>query len=53
VGDSPNDVKAARALGAVSVACTFGLVPPGLLKSADPDFTIASIGELAGLFPSR
>ncbi len=53
VGDSPNDVKAARALGAVSVACTFGLVQPGLLKSSDPDFAIDSMGELADLFPSR
>jgi len=53
VGDSPNDVNAARALGAVSVACTFGLVQPGLLKSSDPDFSIDSMGELAGLFPSR
>jgi phosphoglycolate phosphatase len=53
VGDSPNDVNAARALGAVSVACTFGLVQPGLLKSSDPDFAIDSMGELAGLFPSR
>ena len=53
VGDSPNDVLAAKAFGAVSVACTFGLVQPGLLKSADPDFTIDSMGELAGLFPSR
>jgi len=46
-------VNAARALGAVSVACTFGLVPPGLLKAADPDFTIDGMGELADLFPSR
>jgi len=53
IGDSPNDVNAARALGAVSVACTFGLVPPGLLKASAPDFTIDSMAELAGLFPSR
>ena len=53
VGDSPNDVLAAKAFGAVSVACTFGLVAPGLLKSTDPDFTIDSMGDLAGLFPSR
>ena len=53
VGDSPNDVNAARALGAVSVGCTFGLGQPGLLRSADPDFTIDSMGELADLFPSR
>ncbi len=53
VGDSPNDVDAARAMGAVSVACTFGLVPPGLLKASAPDFTIDAMSELAGLFPSR
>ncbi|MEN8006766.1 MAG: HAD-IA family hydrolase [Candidatus Krumholzibacteriota bacterium] len=53
VGDSPNDVHAAKALGAVSVACTFGLVPPGLLKSAGADFTIDAMGDLARLFPSR
>ena len=53
VGDSPNDVHAARALGAVSVACTFGLVAPGLLKSSQPDFTIGAMSELAALFPSR
>jgi phosphoglycolate phosphatase len=53
VGDSPNDVNAARALGAVSVACTFGLVPPGLLKAARADFTINAMAELADLFPSR
>jgi len=53
VGDSPNDVNAARAMGAVSVACTFGLVPPGLLKASHPDFTIDAMGELSGLFPSR
>ncbi len=53
VGDSPNDVQAAKALGAVSVACTFGLVPPGLLKSSEPDFTIDAMSDLAGIFPSR
>jgi phosphoglycolate phosphatase len=53
VGDSPNDVQAARALGAVAVACTFGLVAPGLLKSAEPDFTIDAMAELSRLFPSR
>lgn len=53
VGDSPNDINAARALGAVSVGCTYGLVTPGLVRSAGPDFTIDSLAELAGLFPSR
>jgi phosphoglycolate phosphatase len=53
VGDSPNDVQAARALGAVAVGCTFGLGAPGLLRSAGPDFVIDSLPELSSLFPSR
>lgn len=53
VGDSPNDINAAKALGAISVGCTYGLVVPGTVKAAQPDFLIKSIGELADLFPSR
>lgn len=53
VGDSPNDVLAAKALGAVSVGCTFGLVEPGILKSSQPDLIIEEFGQLAQLFPSR
>lgn len=50
VGDSPNDVLAARALGAVSVACTWGLVPAGELRSAGPDHLIDAPLDLASLF---
>jgi phosphoglycolate phosphatase len=53
VGDSPNDINAARAMGAVSVGCTYGLVAPGIVRSAEPDLTIDSLEELALLFPSR
>jgi len=53
VGDSPNDVNAARALGAVSVGCTYGLCAPGLVRAARPDFVIDAAGDLARLFPSR
>lgn len=53
VGDSPNDIMAAKALGAVAVGCTYGLVAPGLIKAAGPDLIIDDIKELAGLFPSR
>jgi phosphoglycolate phosphatase len=53
VGDSPNDVNAARALGATSVGCTYGLCAPGMVRSSQPDFLIDAAGELAGLFPSR
>jgi phosphoglycolate phosphatase len=53
VGDSPNDILAARALGAISVGCTFGLVPPGVVKAAGPDHLLGSFADLADLFPSR
>ena len=53
VGDSPNDINAAKNFGAVSVGCTYGLVPAGTLKTANPDFTIDGMEQLADLFPSR
>ena len=53
VGDSPNDINAARAFGAMSVGCTFGLVPAGTVIAARPDFVIDRMEQLADLFPSR
>ncbi len=53
VGDSPNDVNAGRAFGAMTVGCTFGLVPPATIKAAQPDFLIDRFDQLADLFPSR
>ncbi len=53
VGDSPNDIMAARAFGAVAVGCTYGLVPAPRVRAANPDLLIGSLGELAELFPSR
>ena len=50
VGDSPNDIAAARALGAVAVGCTYGLVAPERVHAAGPDHVIGSFGELRGLF---
>ena len=50
VGDSPNDIEAARALGAVAVAATYGMTSPEVLLAARPDHSIASIAELAELF---
>lgn len=51
VGDSPNDIAAARALGAVAVGCTYGLVDPQRVRAAAPDHVIDDITELAVLFP--
>lgn len=53
VGDSPNDIEAARGLGAVSVGCTFGLVDPARVRAAAPDHVIDDFTDLAGLFPGR
>ncbi len=53
VGDSPNDIEAAKGLGAISVGCTYGLVSPGIVRSSNPDHIIENIGDLNGLFPSR
>ena len=52
VGDSPNDILAARALGAASVGCTWGLVPAPVLRALEPDHLINAPLELAALYPS-
>ena len=49
VGDSPNDVNAARAFGAISVGCTSGLVAPGIVAAARPDHLINSMSALVEL----
>lgn len=53
VGDSPNDILAARAYGALAVGCTYGLVSPGRVRAAEPDLVIDTFAELGELFPAR
>jgi phosphoglycolate phosphatase len=53
VGDSPNDILAARALGAVAVGCTWGLVPAVELLALRPDHLIETPLALAALYPPR
>ncbi|RKZ19022.1 phosphoglycolate phosphatase [bacterium] len=53
VGDSPNDILAAKAYGALAVGCTYGLVSPGRVRSARPDLVIDSFAELGEMFPAR
>jgi phosphoglycolate phosphatase len=50
VGDSPNDVLAARAFGAVAVGCTYGLVSRAVLTATGPDYLIDNMCELPRLF---
>jgi len=49
VGDSPNDILAARAFGARSVGCTFGLVAADRVRAARPDAVIDAFTQLSGL----
>ena len=50
VGDSPHDITAARALGAVAVGCTYGLVDADRVRAAAPDHVVDDITGLAALF---
>lgn len=50
VGDSRNDILAARSLGAVAVGCAWGLEPAATLRSLAPDHLLASPAELAALY---
>lgn len=53
VGDSPNDILAARGLGAVAVGCVYGLGAPEQVRAAEPDHLIDAITDLVDLFGPR
>jgi len=53
VGDSPNDIRAARALGAVAVGVTYGLKPAGVIEAERPDAMLDAFAELRDTFPAR
>ncbi len=53
VGDSPNDILAARGMGARAVAVTYGLVPASRLKAEKPDALVDSVDELAAVLGER
>lgn len=50
IGDSPNDVHAARAAGIKSCGVGYGIGDPDLLRSAEPDFFAETVGDLKRLF---
>ena len=50
VGDSRNDILAARSLGAVAIGCAWGLEPEARLRELAPDHLLQSPLELATLF---
>jgi phosphoglycolate phosphatase len=49
VGDSPNDIRVARAAGSVAIAVGYGLVPPEALAAEHPDALLSRFDELRGL----
>lgn len=53
VGDSPNDIRAARALGSVAVGVTYGLKPAGVIRAEGPDAVLDAFAELKDTFPAR
>lgn len=53
VGDSPNDIRAARAVGAVAVGVTYGLKPAGVIQAEHPDAMLDTFAELRDTFPAR
>lgn len=50
VGDSPHDLRAARAAGVKSVAALWGPAPRSELESERPDFLVESITDLLTIF---
>jgi len=53
VGDSLNDIHAARAVGAMAVGCTFGLRPAPEIMAGKPDVLLNSFAELTDHFATR
>ena len=53
VGDSPNDVLAARGAGMPSVAVTWGLTPREALVAAGPTALVDDAATVAGLLGVR
>jgi pyrophosphatase PpaX len=49
LGDSPHDMEAAKAAGAVAIAATWGAFGAEAVLAPGPDFSIASITELPAL----
>ena len=51
IGDTPDDIQAARAIDAVAVAVCTGYVPRDQLIDADPDYLLADLGAFLNLVP--
>ena len=51
IGDTPADIRAARAIDAVAVAVCTGYAPRDSLLGSEPDFLLADLGSFLDLVP--
>ena len=51
IGDTPEDIKAARAINAIAVAVGTGYAPRDTLIGSDPDFLLADLSAFLDLVP--
>ncbi len=51
IGDTPEDIKAARAINAIAVAVCTGYAPREVLIGSDPDFLLADLSAFLDLVP--
>ena len=51
IGDTPADIQAARAIGAVAVAVCTGYAPRAELQGCDPDFLLADLSDFLDKVP--
>jgi phosphoglycolate phosphatase len=51
IGDSPNDLRAARAIGGVAIGVSYGLVERESLVAEEPDRLLESFPQLNELLP--
>lgn len=53
IGDAPSDVRAANAIGAISIAYLNGYIPKQLLDAAEPDYTIRTLPQVLEIVEGR
>jgi phosphoglycolate phosphatase-like HAD superfamily hydrolase len=46
IGDSPGDIQAGKAAGAVTCGVTFGYRPEEAIRQAGPDFVVSAFPDL-------
>ncbi len=50
IGDTTNDIRCGKAIGATTIAFTSGFEPEEKLRNCSPDFMVSDFGELYDIF---